>query len=142
MPAYSLGAFTFISANNEGVRGGAPPLPREMVQTFNTPGIDGVAVRNEGRWGNPFRYRTCSTNTSDPTQLMQIYQLTPGQVPQNLVWEGQDYDDALVRFTVLSVDEFEINKVSGLIVDGALINSGNYTYLLYATWTLVPVDMS
>jgi hypothetical protein len=141
MPAYSLGGFTFISANVEGIRGAPPPLPREMVSIFNTPGIDGVAVRNDGAWGVPFRYRTCAQD-NDPLALKQIYQLAPGQVPQNLVWEGEDYDDASVRFTILSVDEFEINATSRLVVDGSLIASGGLTYLLYATWTLVPVDMS
>lgn len=138
MPAYSLGSFSFIFANVEGVRGGSPPLPIEHVATFNTPGVDGVAIRNDGSWGEPFPYRTCAY-TTDPIALQQLYQLAAGTVPQNLVWEGVDYDTANVRFSVLTVGQFEINRAYNLIVDGTDIGT---RYLLYANWALLPVRMA
>lgn len=141
MPAYSLGAFNFIHANRDDVRGGIPPLPMENISVFMTPGIDGCAVRNDGKWGEPFQYRTCAYETSSAAALsmFELYKQTPGQVPQNLVWEGIDYDTTSVRFAVLRVGEEEIRRTSSLIVDNVVVGNA---YLVYATWTLMPVDMS
>lgn len=140
MPAYSLGGFTFIRANREDVRGGIPPLPTEHVSTQNTPGIDGVAIRNDGKWGDPFEYRTSAycSDAATAISLQQLYQQAKGQVPQNLVWEGIDYDTATVRFAILDVRGIEMRLTASLIVDGTVHGAG---YLVDATWTLLPVDM-
>ena len=139
--AYSLGAFTFINANRDDVRGGIPPLTSEKISTFNTPGIDGVAVRNDGKWGEPFTYRTIAFNVSasGAVNLQQLYQAAKGQVPQNLVWEGVDYDNANVRFTVLDVRDIEVRLTSNLIIPGGTVIGT--AYLIFATWLLLPVDM-
>lgn len=141
MPAYSLGAFTFINANRDDVRGGIPPLPMENISVFTTPGIDGTAVRNDGIWGEPFQYRTIQAEDSavNATAAFALYKLTPGNVPQNLVWEGIDYDTFGVRFSVLRVGEEEIRRTSSLVVDNTVIGNA---YLIYATWTLLPVQMT
>lgn len=142
MPAYSLGAFNFFEANVDGQPGAPPGLPAEEIEAMPAPpGIDGVAIRNNGRKGVPFQYRTCAYTTATVaagSSLYQLYTLARGQVPQNLVWEGIDYDTASIRFSVLDVGQFQLKRVSGLIVDGSVIGNA---MLVYATWVLLPVDM-
>jgi hypothetical protein len=142
MSVYSLGAALFIEANVD-VPGGAPPLPAENVEIIPPfPGIDGIAVRNVGRSGMPFPFRTCAYTTpatvAAAATLYQTYTLFRGQAPQNLVWEGVDYDNASVRFIVQDVGQFQVRMAKSLIVNGTVIGSAA---LVYATWTLLPVDM-
>ena len=141
MPVYSLGAHAFIHANVNDMRGGLPPIPQEAVEIIDPPpGIDGEAIRNIGIRSEPFRYRTCAYLNDSATALARfsLYHQTPGNVPQNLVWEGVDYDNFNVRFSVLRVDEPEIRLTSSLIVDGTVLGT---KYLLYAWWLLKPVVM-
>jgi hypothetical protein len=140
MPVYSLGAHAFINANRDDIRGGLPPLPKEWVEVIPAaPGIDGEAIRNNGIRSEPFAYRTCAYLSSSALALarFELYHQTVGQVPQNLVWEGVDYDTSGVRFSVLDVRDCDIRFASSTIVDGVVL--GN-VYLLYATWILLPVE--
>lgn len=143
MPAYSLGSFQFHEANVEGQPGAPPPWTAQEREVFAYPGVDGIAVRNNGFKGIPFNYRTCGykdgifATTAQGLQLQQLYALARNQVAQNLVWEGNDYDDINTRFMVLDVGQFQLQKVSGLIIDGSVIGAA---MLVYATWTLIPVD--
>lgn len=141
MPVYSLGGHAFINANRDDVRGGLPPLPKEWVEVIAPPpGIDGEAIRNNGIRSEPFAYRTCAylANASLALARFELYHQTVGQVPQNLVWEGVDYDNSNVRFSVLDVRDCEVRLSSNTIIDGSVV--GN-VYLLYATWILLPVEV-
>ncbi len=140
MPVYSLGAHAFIHANVQDIRGALPPLPQQGVEIIPAAlGIDGEAIRNIGIRGESFPYRTCAYLNDAATAIArwQLYAQTPGNVPQNLVWEGIDYDNFNVRFCVERVIEQEIRLTSSLIVDGTVLGT---KYLLYATWILHPVE--
>ena len=141
MPVYSLGAHSFINANVEGVRGGLPPVPQEMVEVLGAAvGIDGEAIRNLGVRGETFRYMTVAYLDSAALALARfsLYSATPGNVPQNVVWEGVDYDTVSVRYCVQRVVDMDIRLTSSLIVDGTVLGT---KYLLSATWILHPVVM-
>lgn len=134
MSAFQIGDFPFINLSR------AISRPRERVSLERKPGVDGTTVWQTGKAGEPFTL-VSSVNPPDITSadaLLVQYQALTGQSPVLVKWANSVLNN--VKVLVLDVQPLDEGMFATLIGIGGITPGTNSLAMLYAQWTLLPLD--
>lgn len=137
MSAFQIGEFQFINLSRH------PGRPSESVSLERKPGNDGVTCWRLGKAGEPF---TCisSVNPADVAageSLLVQYQALRGQDPVTMTWAS--LFQGAIRILVVDVQPLDNGLFATLTsVGGVAAPGANTAGMLYAMWTLLPIDVA
>lgn len=139
MAVSSLGEFDFITFNMVSGNHAPPLLPGMQVQPIQRGGVDDTTFVRLGTKGDPFQM--ISFRDEDDLQaaldLMKEYVDSKGTDPMTLIWAGIDFEtDYETKYVVLDVVPLHIAAIR--TASGGLSNLKGA--ILYALWTLIPVE--
>lgn len=137
MSVNSLGPFTFIRMDANGIPNSPPPIVQTDTSIVLRPGVPGVGIIDMARRGRPFPLMTRIDVASHAAgeALRKTYSDAIAGDALDLVLAGVNYSEIQqTQYVILSVNETQIiphfNAIGGL-------NGGRF--LLLATFVLLPV---